>query len=268
MPSSSNYPHILSKVLRGIWVITDAKFQAIESVLASRLSGEFAQDALIDGDSPTAEPHTIAHTLVVPIYGIIGKHLSLMEMMSGSCDLDSVNSALAVAEADSNIEKVILDFRSPGGTVTGVPETARRIANLAESKHVVSFTDSECCSGALWLASQASEFYCTESAEVGSVGVYLALLDKSRMYENEGVKFNAISAGKYKLSGASFRPLSTDERKMFQAQVDTIHEQFKTAVRTNRNVPDESCEGQVFTGADAIIAGFVDSLVDDIEDLL
>jgi len=264
---SANYPHILAKVLRGIWVITDAKFQAIESILASHL-GEKATRSESLLESEEASPSIVGSTFVLPVYGIIGKHLSLMEMMSGSCDLDQVNAALDVAANNSAIKKVVLDFRSPGGTVTGIPETARKIAALAETKKVVSFTDSECCSGALWLASQAGEFYCTESAEVGSVGVYLALLDKSRMYENEGVKFNAISAGKYKLSGASFRPLSSDERRMFQADVDKIHEQFKSAVRANRSVPDESLEGQIFTGPDAVTAGLVDSLVDDIEDLL
>jgi len=268
---SANYPHILAKVLRGIWVITDSKFQAIESILASRLAAEGgAQESIlrVDSDESAGEPTFTGRTMIIPVHGIIGKHCSMMEMESGGCDLDQVNAALDVADNDSTVDEIILDFRSPGGTITGIPETAARIHALAEHKDVIAYTDSECCSGALWLASMAPSFYCTESADVGSVGVYLALLDKSRMLEDMGVKVNAISAGKYKLSGAPFKPLTTDERAMFQADVDKIYAMFKAAVQLNREVPEEYCEGQVYMGQSAVNAGFCTGLVDDLQDLL
>jgi len=270
---SANYPYILAKVLRGIWVITDAKFQAIESVLASRLASEAgAQESGLrvgsDDASDESTPRFTGRTMIIPVHGIIGKHCSLMEMESGACDLDQVNAALDVADNDSTVDKIILDIRSPGGTITGIPETAAKISSLAEHKDVIAYTDSECCSGALWLASMAPSFFCTESADVGSVGVYLALLDKSRMLEDMGVKVNAISAGKYKLSGASFKPLTSDERAMFQADVDKIYGMFKAAVQLNREVPEEFCEGQVYMGESAVNAGFCNGLVDDLSDLL
>jgi len=268
---SANYPHILAKVLRGIWVITDSKFQAIESVLASRLAAEGTQESIMSVaavDESASEPTFTGRTMIIPIHGIISKHCSMMEMASGGCDLDQVNAALEVADNDSTVDKIILDFRSPGGTITGIPETAARITALAEHKDVVAYTDSECCSGALWLAAMAPSFFCTESADVGSVGVYLALLDKSRMLEDMGVKVNAISAGKYKLSGAPFKPLTTEERAMFQADVDRIYGMFKAAVQLNREVPEEYCEGQVYMGQSAVNAGFCNGLVDDIQDLL
>jgi len=275
---SANYPHIVSKVMRGIWVITDAKFQAIESVLASRLAGEFTDreshirgvkfvGPLKEDEDTQTEPEVVGRTVRIPVYGIIGKHCSYMEMSSGGCDLDQVNDALDVADNDSSIDKLVLDFRSPGGTVTGIPETARKIDGIAGRKEVVAFSDSECCSGALWLASMATKFYITESAEIGSVGVYLALLDKTRMLDDMGVKVNAIHSGKFKLSGAPFKRLTSEEEAMFQRDVDKIGSLFRAAVTLNRTVPPEFMEGQVYMGQAAVDAGFCDGLVDDINDL-
>jgi protease-4 len=125
-----------------------------------------------------------------------------------------------------------------------------------------------CCSGALWLAMSCGSFYCTESSDVGSVGVYSVYLDESAALEKEGVKVNAISAGKYKLTGASFQPMTADDRKMLQDGVDKIYAQFKAAVTRNRAIADEYLQGQVYDGEDAVKYGFCDGLVESITDLL
>lgn len=259
-----NYPNIISKVYEEPWLITPAKHRAIQKLLETRLEGG---DIVVDPDEmEEPEMGTEGTTAIIPIHGIIGKHLSMLEMMCGGCDLDVVNDMLDAANSDSKIERIALDFRSPGGTVTGIPETARKIASL--SKPSIAFSDSECCSAAYWLASQAQQFYVTESADVGSIGVYMAWLDRSRQLENAGIKVNAISAGKYKLAGAPFKPLTDEERAMFQASVDKIHEQFKAAVRRHREIPNSAMEGQVYDGEQAVELGLVDGVVDDITEAL
>ena len=264
-----NYPHILSKVFREPWVVTREKHWAIQRILEARIVGQVVEDPLgmEDGDNEKPTMSKDGDTAIIPVHGIIGKHLSGLEMMSGGVDLDTVNTMLDMAAKDDGIESVILDFRSPGGTVTGVPETARKIANFP--KGILAFTDSEMASGAYWLASQANGgIFATESSDVGSIGVYMALLDESRALENEGLKVNAISAGKFKMAGASFKPLTDDERKMFQDQVDSIYVQFKDAATRHRELSDDVMQGQVFDGQEAVTFGLVDGLVDDISELL
>jgi signal peptide peptidase SppA len=191
-----------------------------------------------------------------------------MEIDCGGCSLDQVRQDIETAETDAQIQYVIFDFRSPGGTVTGVPEIADEIKALGLSKETVAFTDDQCCSAALWLASQCNQFFCSPSATVGSVGVYSVYADESVSLSQQGIKINEIASGKYKLSGAPWRAMTDTERAMFQSSCDAIYANFKAAILDNRDVADEDMQGQCFNGADALEKGLVDGLAPSLEDLL
>jgi len=261
-----HFPQIISKVYEQPWLITPAKHRAIQRLITAHIEGNGMDMPKEDDEEDAEEIAMDGSTAIIPVHGIIGKHLSMLETMCGGCDLDKVGYMLDMAAADSSVRRVLLDFRTPGGTVTGIPELARKIANY--SKPTLAFTDSECCSAGYWLASQCSHFYATESSNVGSVGVYMALLDESRALENEGIKINAIKAGEFKLAGASFKPLSETERTMFQSGVDKLHAQFKAAVLRNREIDASCLEGQCFDGEEAATNGMVDGLVESITDVL
>ncbi len=266
-----NYPHIIAKVYDEPWLITRAKHRAIEKVLMSRLEGvQPIVQSEDDGDPEDANDMgptlTIEEgTSIIPIHGIIGKHLSGMEMRSGGCSLDMLDVMIDASMADESVNRLLFDIRSPGGTVTGIPEMGRKIYGL--SKKTVAFTDEEANSGALWLASQAQEFYATPSSRIGSIGVWTAMLDMSRAMENDGMKMNAISAGKYKLLGAYWKPMTDEEKAILQAKVDAIHAEFKDAVNNRRQIDEQHMEGQIFTGEEAAGIGLVDGLVDGIDEL-
>lgn len=272
-----NLPHIISKVTRQPWAITAEKLSAIMEVIEARQGGDFKalgypgeDDMEEDGcRSEYREFQTPSGTVaIIPVHGIVGKHLSSLEMACGGCSLDTLQSQLKVAGGSPRIAKILLDVNSPGGTVTGTPETAKLVAEIARVKPVWAFTDAECCSAALWIASQCTGFYATESANVGSVGVRMVLLDYTRQLEQEGVKVNAITSGKFKLMGAPFKALTDEERDMLQAESDKIYQQFKGAVSAVRPVADENLQGQVFRGEEASGIGMIDGVVDDIEDAL
>jgi len=260
-----NYPHIISKVYNEPWLIKREGHAAIVRLLETRLQDA---DEITVAVEPDDEPRIAmdGSTAIIPVHGIIGKHLSRLETMCGGCDLDRVAAMAQDAESNPDVKEMLFDFRSPGGTVTGTPELARRIARM--SKRTVAFTDSQCCSGALYLASQCREFYATESSEVGSVGVWSAYFDYSRALAMDGVNVQEISAGKYKTAGAYWKPLTPEERQMLQAQVDKIYREFKDAVTSRRQIDDQYLQGQVFSGQEAVEIGMVDGLVEDISELL
>ena len=262
-----SFPHILSKLLYEPLLITQAKYFAICRIVEARMTMPMPLPENDDEPDEDEEYQEFQNTAVIPVHGILGKHMDSMEMMSGGCDLGNVKADIDSALADSSIERIVFDFRSPGGSVTGIPELARRISSIKD-KQTIAFTDSECCSGALWLAAQCDYFYATESASVGSIGVWCAYLDVSRQMQNEGENMQAISAGKYKLMGAYWKPLSDEEKKMLQGEVDQIHADFKSAVNLNREVSDEFMQGQIFDGKQAQEIGLIDGCVDDLEDVL
>jgi protease-4 len=208
---------------------------------------------------------------VVKLDGVVDKHISQMDIdCYGGCDLDDFNSALSVAAADPKIETVVLAINSPGGSVTGVPESAARVAALGRTKEVRAFVDGMACSAAYYIASQADLISCAPSATLGSIGVYMTLLDETRAAEMEGIKVEMITAGKFKAMGSPFKPLTDEERAMFQAQVDGIRDSFRAAVRSGRRqatepgghqtVLDSTMEGQSFDGAQSVPLRLADEL--------
>jgi len=269
------YPHIFSKLYYEPLVLTRAKHNEICKFMESRLQ-DGGGEINIGGREPLSADEEmewngyrrVNDAAIITVEGPIGKHLSSMEMMSGGgCDLDNVNAMIDLAIEDPDVERIIFDFRSPGGSVTGIPETGRKIAGIV-SKPTIAYTDSECCSGALWLAAQCRTIYATESATIGSIGVWCAYLDVSRQMANQGQSIQEFSAGKYKTMGAYWRPLSDEEAGMIQRNVDKIYGQFKTAVNLHREVADKFMQGQTFDGMDALDAGLIDFLVEDLQQVL
>lgn len=264
------HPLIAAKVASADWCITPGAMRAIVNALNGE--GDAGPVAFVKEEEDAAkgaEDVMIGGTVaVIPVHGIIGKRLSIMETACGGCDLNAVAAAIDEAEAMPEVTTVIFHFDSPGGTVTGVPELAAKIRRLAESKAVIGYTETLCASAAYWLACACDEFYAAPSALVGSIGVYNLLLDESARLEKEGVKVNAIVSGEFKLAGASFKALADAERAMFQSRVDKIGAAFRGFVKSRRGLSAEFMEGQVYDGAEAADIGMVDGVADDLAEVI
>lgn len=201
----------------------------------------------------------------IHIDGAIDKNLSSWDRMCfDATDLNDVDRALARVSADNSIKNCLLCINSPGGSVNGVPETASRIAALAEQKNVFAFIDGMGCSAAYWLAAAADQIFATPSSMTGSIGVYLALLDQSRWLANQGIEVNLIKSGDLKAAGNSWKPLSDEERAHFQDMVDQIGDMFRGAVNEKRpGVTSDTMQGQAFFGKAGLDAKLVDGFVSD-----
>lgn len=198
---------------------------------------------------------------VVKIHGVIDKIISQFEMdCYGGCDLDDVDQALSLAAQDPRVEYVVLWIDSPGGSVIGVEDTATRIAALRQTKEVHAFIPAMAASAGYYLASQADKISAAASAIIGSIGVYCAIIDASRWYEDEGLKMQVLKAGEYKTMGAQWRPLTDQEKAFLQAGVDRNYAAFKTAVTELREVDDSTMQGQWWPASEAQKLNLVDEI--------
>ena len=217
------------------------------------------------GEKPKA--YKAGRVGVVPLRGVVGKSLAPIDRMTGAVDLDDFFNDLDEMENDDEVEVILVDISSPGGTVTGVEEAAARLAR--SRKPTVAFTDTEAASAAYWIGSAADRFVATSSATVGSIGVYMAIPDLSKAYEAAGVEMQVVKAGKLKGAGIEGTRLSDEQRADLQAQVDELHADFKAAVRGKRRlVREEDMEGQVFSGKVAARKGLVTGLTGSFRDLI
>lgn len=196
---------------------------------------------------------------VISIHGVIDKIISQFEMdCYGGVDLADIDQALSIAAGDPRVSKVVLNIDSPGGSVIGVEDTARRIAALRESKEVHAYIPAMAASAGYYIASQADKITAGSSAIIGSIGVYCAILDASRWYQKEGLEMQVLKAGDYKTMGAQWRPLTDEEKAFLQAGVDRNYAAFKSAVTALREVDDSTMQGQWWPGEEAQKLNLVD----------
>ena len=264
-----SYPLIAAKVAKEFWCITPEVFDAIRSGLDGRADGMPVNIPMMPEEpDDTQDGYSDGMVAVIPVFGVLGKHLSQFEMMCGGASVDAIGAQLSAAANNAEISKIILAFHSPGGMVMGIPELASKIDQVSTIKPVLAFADGLCCSAALWLASVCTAFYVTPSSAIGSVGCYSLLLDYSDKLAKDGVKVNAIVDGEFKMAGASFKPLADGERAMFQASVDKIGSDFRSALTEHRAIDAADMQGQVFTGIEATAKGFTDGLVQDLAECI
>lgn len=274
-----SYPRIAQKLYGEPWAITESAMQGMQAVFEEHLKGNtssmvFAQtrfnSAALALDPPrnaSSRVYRRGKLAYVPVSGIIGKGLSVMEQMCGGYSIDQLGRDVAEASADPGVTRVLFDFDTPGGQISGVPEAARLIA--ACSKETFGFTGAQCGSAGYWLMSQCTNLYCTESAMAGSIGVYMAHYDKTEMLAKQGIKLTLIKSGKYKAAGIPGNPLTEDDVKMLQAQADMIYDSFTSMISSKRpQVKSETMQGQGFIGKQCLDAKLVDALVTSLDDLV
>lgn len=203
-------------------------------------------------------------TAIIPLKGVISKGITELEAFCGAIDVNEVEAMLKAAMADPNVNTILIDVDSPGGTCTGVPELANLVRMAGKVKHTRAFTDSEACSAAYWIASQCNEFYATPSSTIGSIGVYTAVADMTEAYAKEGVKMELFKAGKYKATGFPGVPMSKEQKEHVQSDVIDIWNDFKADVKSVRMFAEDSAmEGQTFSGKAASKVGLVTHIVND-----
>ena len=199
---------------------------------------------------------------IIQVSGIITKRMdSFMKSCCGMHDIDDIEQALREAEENPRVRGIFLYVDSPGGSVTGTPECGKMVAET--TKPVVAFTDTMMASAGYWIPSGADVIVATPSSEVGSIGVYMAVLDASRAYEMAGYDQLLFKDGKYKGAGYPGTELTPEQSEHFQAEVMEISDWFKGAVTTHRiGVEAETMQGQTFGGNEAMRRGLIDEVGD------
>jgi signal peptide peptidase SppA len=265
---------ILESVYSKPWAITPTGFDAVHKLLSSHLAGEYGRvrvedDAESDlfGDPIPSMTMTASGIAIVPVRGPIARKIGLVGAACGGCDLVSVEANLDEAEENPEVRAVMLDIDSPGGSVAGVPELARRIREFPKPMYAA--TDGLMASAAYWLASQTQGIWATPSSEVGSIGVYLALIDSSKAFEDNGLKLELFKAGRLKGIGIDGSSLTPEMREHLQNSVDSLYGQFTSDVLFGRgSVQRDAMQGQTFDGETAREKKLVDVVMNRFSDAL
>jgi signal peptide peptidase SppA len=273
------YQQIVRTISETAWAILPSKLAEIREFVAARADGaEFTEEeikAAIGGRPASKEATTAGTVAIIPLYGVLTPRADLMSQISGATSLERFAAVFEAAVAHPDIDAIVLDVDSPGGSCDMVTETAAIIREARGAKPIIAVANTAAGSAAYWLASQADEMIVSPSGRVGSVGVLAAHTDISGAQEKAGVKTTLVSAGKYKTELSPFEPLSDEARASLQDTIDKMYALFVADVAAGRGVSEAAVrdgfgQGRMLPATDAVAEGMADSIatLDDTVDRL
>ena len=167
--------------------------------------------------------------------------------------------------AAGNIKGIALVLHTPGGMVAGCGDTADKMVVLKDACGVPvrGFAHESAYSAGYWIASVADHIAVSRTGGVGSIGVVTSHMDVSEALGKQGVKITFIHAGKFKVEGNAYEPLSADAKARIQARIDELYQVFVSAVARNRGMDEQAVrdtEALTFTATQALSNGLADSI--------
>lgn len=170
---------------------------------------------------------------------------------------------------DLSVRAVVLRVNSPGGTISGSDyylEQMKRMKRERDIPIVVSM-GATAASGGYYVSMVGDELYAEPTTITGSIGVIFPMFNLSELCEKIGVKSDPIVSGPYKSMGSMTRPLTDEERSIFQSIINDSFVRFKKIIRDSRKefaeTPeklDEIATGQVYTADQALENGLIDRI--------
>ena len=202
---------------------------------------------------------------VIPVRGPMSRRMSLFSILFGGTSYTYLQDAFRSALSDPNVEAILLNIDSPGGTVDGLDNVTDMVFSARGQKPIVALAGGQMTSAAYHLGSAAHRVIVEKTADVGSIGVITVHYDWSKEDEMAGLKRTVMSAGRYKALGNDAEPLSDLAKEMFQERLDYFYSLFVDTVARNRETDAETvladmADGRIFVGQKALSAGLADEI--------
>jgi len=260
--------YVLDAFIETPWAILPRQLIVLEEIVIRHVSGE-----KLDAEEIQTRIHgavrpqnrQVQSVAVLPLFGTIFPRANLMTDMSGATSAERFGAQFSELVRDPNVNAIVLDVNSPGGQVGGIDELSRQIFDARGQKPVIAVVNHLMASAAYWIGTAADEVVVSPSSEVGSIGVFAVHEDFSKALDQIGVKVSLISAGKFKIEGNPYQPLTEEARSAIDARVNDYYDAFINSVARNRGVKPAIVrngfgEGRVVGAQQAIDLGMADQI--------
>lgn len=186
--------------------------------------------------------------------------IGVIEVKGVILDSKKVTQHIRAFEKDASIKAILVRLDSPGGAVGPSQEIYQALKK--SSKPVVASMGSVAASGAFYIACGAKKVFANPGTITGSIGVIMEFVNLKDLYQWAKVKRYAITTGKFKNVGASYKDMSPEENQILQVMINDVLEQFRAAVGEARGLSSEDVvkvsDGRIFSGAQAKAQKLID----------
>ena len=177
-----------------------------------------------------------------------------------------VREELQKASEDENVKALIVRINSPGGTITASDLIYREIDSFKTRNKipVVAIMMDVGASGGYYAALAGDTIMALPTTVTGSIGVVMLTVNAQGLMEKIGVAPLAIKSGAMKDAGSPFRPLTEQERAVFQSVIDQMYGRFVSLIARSRKLTEEkvraAADGRIYTAEQAKALGLVDEI--------
>ena len=208
-----------------------------------------------------ADPVRDGASIIIPLNGPLSPKGSY-----GGTSTERFANQVRESAADPSIGAIFLPVSSPGGLVFGTAEAGDSVYEARQAKPVIAIASPYAFSAAHWIATQASSFHPSTSAQVGSVGVRGGHVDMSGFEDKIGMKTTLIASDPQKIAAHPYAPLSDADRADIQREIDAMNQSFVAAIARGRgmaaaDVPGVHGSGRTFSAAEAAATGVTDGVM-------
>lgn len=265
--SARMYPHVATRVFDTPLMIHPAKLDAVLSVLSPRMGFELPPT---QAEASEYETHysedgyrVSGNVAIIPVVGTTIHRYDWLSEASGFCSYEKIGLMLQRALEDETIDHIVFDVDSFGGEVAGLFDLCEKIYGSRSIKPSTAIVNDHAASAGYAIASCATRVIMPASGWLGSIGVVMTHVDRSKQLEMMGQAVTFIFEGKHKVDGNSAEPLPKEVKKDLQEHCSKVYDMFTALVARNRGITQDAAratEAQMYLGEDAVALGLVDSI--------
>jgi len=198
---------------------------------------------------------------VFPIEGVILPFYGLMEYDMVTTP-EMVESFMQSVEDDDNIQAVLVEINSPGGT----PVASQRIAERFRTSPlpVIGLAGDLAASGGYMVAAATDYLIASPMSDIGSIGVNMSYVEESKKNEDEGLTYVQLTTGKFKDIGDPNRAITEEEKQLLLADLNIVHNEFVDMIAKYREIDRDKvailADGSSMPGKRALENNLIDAL--------
>lgn len=190
------------------------------------------------------------------------------DINSGKSSDESIGSETIVSELrklrkDDKVKAIVLRINSPGGSALASDVMWREIMLTKKEKPVIASMSDVAASGGYYMAMACDTIVAQSNTITGSIGIFGVLFNAENLLKNKiGVTTDRVKTGKFSDLGNPTRPITDQERRIIQDNVERGYETFTTKAAQGRRMSVENLKkiasGRVWAGSQAKENGLVD----------
>ena len=191
------------------------------------------------------------------------------EIIYGKGDENNIGQELIVnalrkARENSKVKAIVLRVNSPGGSGLASDIIWRELELTKKEKPLVVSMGNLAASGGYYIACNADKIYAEPTTITGSIGVFGAVPNISKLSDKIGINAEQVGTNKQSNGYSLFESITPEFYNITKESIEDFYKTFVNKVAEGRNMTfaqiDSIAQGRVWTGKQAKENGLIDEL--------